>query len=64
MKTLEVTYSDYKFIIEEDLPEVGTYLYVFKDGKSVNDFLQKNVETRMELAYEKYNLPIKDWPKP
>ncbi len=30
------------YIIEKDLPEVGAYLYIYKDKKNIADYLQDN----------------------
>lgn len=47
--------------IEEDLPEVGSYLYFYEGGKSMADILQDNVAACMQFALEEYGVPIESW---
>ncbi len=60
-KKLMSFYNNKKFIIEEDLPEVGVYLYVYEGGKSVYDCLQDNIKICMEIALEEYGVPFESW---
>ena len=54
-------YDNKKFVIEEDYPEVGYYLYVYKDNLCVFDSLQDNVFLCKEIAYQKFNVPLDSW---
>ena len=52
-----------KFIIEEDYPEVGAYLYVYDGKKCIYDSLQDNLELCKEFAFDKFSVPIDKWEK-
>lgn len=60
-KVYEAECGGLKLRIEEDYPEVGAYLYVFKGDKCIKDFLQNNVSDCKELALEEYKVPINQW---
>ena len=50
-----------KFIIKNDFPEIGTYLYVFEKGKCIADYLQDDSLSCKEFALEKYGVPMDIW---
>ncbi len=50
-----------KFIIEEDLSEVGWYLKVFENDKCINDYLQDTLEDVIEFAETEYQVPSTEW---
>lgn len=50
-----------EFIIEEDLPDVGWYIYVFEKGKCIRDDLQDTLEIAKEVALEDYAVPVSSW---
>lgn len=55
---------DLRFEIEEDLPEVGFYLYVFdKNDICIADYLQETEKATKDFAFEKYGVPINTWPE-
>ena len=60
-KILEAEYNGKKFRIEEDYPEVGTYLYVYENGNCTEDYLQDNIEVCKQLAHENYKVPFDRW---
>ncbi len=60
-KILEIEYNGLIFKIEEDYPEVGVYLYIYKNGKCIKDYLQNDIKTCKEIAFEEYKVPIKNW---
>ncbi len=60
-KTLEAEYQGRTYRIEEDYPEVGVYLYVYENDQCVNDYLQNNIDTCKELAFEKFEVPLCSW---
>ncbi len=60
-KVLEAEYNGLKFKIEEDLPEIGVYLYVFDDKKCIKDFLQNTIAICKEIAFEDYGVPMDLW---
>jgi hypothetical protein len=55
-------YNNQKFIIEEDLPAVGFYLYVSDITENcIADHLQDSENTAKEFAFEEYNVPMASW---
>ena len=54
-------YNNLTFVIEEDLPEVGFYLYVYENGKCINDFLQDSLEECKDFALQEFNVPKNSW---
>ncbi len=53
--------DDFKFIIEDESPDIGFYLYVYRDNKCITDYLQDTLEFVKEEALEKYNIPLNSW---
>lgn len=53
--------SEFEFIIEEDNPEVGCYLYVFKNNICIADILQNDIYTCKIIAYEEYGVAMDSW---
>lgn len=50
------------FLIEEDLPEVGWYLYrIDQNGETTNDYLQDSKADAMEFALEEFQISIASW---
>jgi hypothetical protein len=49
------------FKIEEDYPEVGVYLHVYENGQCIYDYLQDNIATCKEFAFEEFSVPIDSW---
>ena len=62
-KIFEAEHNNLVFKIEEDYPEVGVYLYVYENGNCIRDFLQNDVDTCKDLAYEEYQVPLDKWIK-
>ena len=60
-RKLTADYQGYSFVIEEDNKEVGAYLYVWRDGKGLADYLQDSVELCKEFALEEYKVPLDQW---
>lgn len=60
-RILTVEHDEFSFRIEEDLPQVGAYLYVYKDDMCIKDYLQNNIEDCKEIAREKYGVPVEKW---
>lgn len=61
MKSLIGNFNNYTLKIEEDLPEVGAYLYVYKGSFCTHDFLQNNIEMCKKMAFEDYGVPFDIW---
>jgi len=59
-KRLKAKHDRINFLIEEDKPEVGAYLYVFKGG-AVYDYLQDSVKICQEQALEDFGVPLDAW---
>ncbi|MCG8340595.1 MAG: hypothetical protein MI674_05000 [Cytophagales bacterium] len=60
-KKFKARHKDFTFLIEEDFPEVGAYMYIEKSGKGFRDELQDNVDMCKEQAYEDYGVPLDAW---
>jgi hypothetical protein len=58
---LKAQHNDLEFVIEEDHPNVGAYLYVYQGGKCVRDFLQNDEAMCIEIAFENYGVPRELW---
>jgi hypothetical protein len=61
LRILETEYKGKKFRIEEDNPEVGTYLYIYDGNKCIKDYLQNDIETCKQVALEDYEVPLDKW---
>lgn len=51
------------FKIEEDLPDVGWYLFMYEDGKDIYDTLQDTLKDCQEFALEEFDVPLSSWEK-
>lgn len=50
------------FLIEEDLPGVGWYLYrIDQNGETTHDYLQDSKADAMEYALEIFQIPVASW---
>ena len=58
---LSVTFNGLGFVIEEDNPDVGVYLYVYREGKCVSDHLQDDITSCIEFAFENFDVPKTLW---
>jgi hypothetical protein len=61
MKKYKAVLSVREFIIEQDLPDVGYYLYVYENGKCIKDYLQNNLPKIMKQAEELYGIKSEMW---
>lgn len=60
-KKLEAFHNGKKYLIAEDLPQVGWYLYLFdKNGNNTHDYLQDTEQIAKEQAYEDFGVPIEN----
>ena len=55
------TCGEMQFVIEEDLPDVGAYLYVYTDGEITSDYLQNDINACMEFALDEFKVPLDSW---
>jgi hypothetical protein len=53
--------KDKQFIIEQDDPEVGFYLYVYENEKCIADYLQDDLEAIIQQAYQDFKLDPQSW---
>ncbi len=60
-KKYQSKYGIYKAIIEEDFPDVGFYLYIWKNGIGLNDYLQDSLAICKEQAFEEFGIPLDCW---
>ncbi len=60
-KIYEVIQGDTVYKIEEDNPGVGSYLYVFENGKCIKDYLQNSIDLCKSFAFEEFGVPIERW---
>ncbi len=60
-KVFEADYKGIKCIIEEDLPDVGVYLYFYKNGKCFRDDLQNSISICIKIANEDFQIPYDCW---
>lgn len=58
---LRAEHNGYEFVIEQDKPEVGVYMYVFIEGQCVRDELQNDLGTCIRIALEDYGVPTVAW---
>jgi len=59
-RRLKAKHTGINFLIEEDKPEVGAYLYVFK-GSTVYDYLQDSIQICQRQALEDFGVPLGSW---
>jgi hypothetical protein len=55
--------ENYIFVIEEDLPGVGWYLYVYENDRCIYDYLQDTFKVCQEQAHEDFGVPLNSWKK-
>jgi hypothetical protein len=60
-KVLKAEYEGLNFQIEEDFPEVGAYLYVYRNDVCFKDYLQNSVNACKEIAFEEFGVPLEKW---
>ncbi|MBK8574587.1 MAG: hypothetical protein IPN90_02530 [Elusimicrobia bacterium] len=58
---LSSTVGERKFVIQQDRPEVGFYLFVYENNKCVQDHLQDDLETVKRFALEEFSVPYESW---
>lgn len=58
---LKAECDDYLAIIEEDLPDTGFYLYLWKNGVGLADYLQDTLDICKEQAFEEFGIPKNSW---
>ena len=59
--TLNAQCRGLTFVIEEDHPDVGAYLYIYDNGKCIRDILQNDVNTCKDIAFEEYGVGKDQW---
>lgn len=62
MKKFNSKYDNRTFIIDEDLPGVGFYVYAYdRDGKNIHDFLQDDLDMAKRCALDEFGVPLDSW---
>lgn len=56
-----LTFKGLQFVIEEDNPDVGVYLYVYQEGQCISDHLQDDIASCIEFAFENFDVPMTLW---
>ena len=59
----ETVWNNLIYKIEEDLPEIGAYLYCYDSEICVSDYLQNSIEECKTFALEEFGVPIDSWKK-
>jgi hypothetical protein len=60
-KIYEVHQGDTIYRIEEDYPEVGSYLYIIINDQCIKDYLQDNTEICKHIALIEYGISKDSW---
>ena len=60
-KKFRAQHGEYTFLLKEDFPEVGVYMYIYKSGKGFRDELQDSIDICKEIANEEYGVPLDAW---
>lgn len=61
-RSLVAEYKGFTYKIEEDLPDVGWYLYQYDaSGRCTHDSLQDNLAMVMVYAEEEFGIPQSAW---
>lgn len=54
--------GDLLFVVEEDLPDIGAYLYVYNQkNECTADYLQDDVISCKKQAFDLYGISYEDW---
>ncbi len=61
MRTYIASFDNFLFKIEEEVSDVGAYLYIYKNHKCIYDSLQNDIATCKELALEEYGVSLSYW---
>jgi hypothetical protein len=57
----QAEHEERSFVIEEDNPDVGFYLYVYDGGRCVRDELQDDIAICKDIALRDYGVPRDQW---
>ena len=57
----EVSKLNFRFRIEEDLPGIGWYIYIYKDDILLYDYLQDTLEVSKNFVNDRYEINDDDW---
>lgn len=61
LKKYQAKYGIFDAVIEEDLPDVGFNLYVWKNGIGLYDNVQDTLKICQEDAFEEFGIPLDSW---
>lgn len=59
--TNKVRFGNYTFILEQDLPHIGWYIYVYDGKKCIYDNLQDNRDIAIDVLFQEFNCPRDLW---
>jgi hypothetical protein len=59
--TIEAEHDGLRFVIEEDNPDVGVYLYIYDARRCIRDILQNDIATCKQVALEEYGVSLQQW---
>jgi hypothetical protein len=60
-KVFETVWDNATYVIEEDSPAVGAYLYCYENEVCVGDFLQNSIEDCIAFAFVEFGIPVESW---
>ena len=60
-KKIKAQHKEFTFLIEEDFPEVGVYMYINKNGEGFRDELQDSIDICKRRAHREYRVPLDAW---
>lgn len=59
MKKSSIKHNDLTFIVEQDLPEVGWYIYIYDENNNcIADYLQDSLEQINAFLHDEYEVPL------
>jgi hypothetical protein len=62
MKKFISKYDNRTFIINEDFPGIGFYIYAYdRDGKNTHDYLQDDLDMAKLCALDEFGVPADSW---
>ena len=53
--------DEYYSEIIMDIPEIGSYLYIYEKGEGKYDYLQDTVDICKEQALDEFGIPLDCW---
>ena len=60
-RKFKAKHEEFTFLLEEDFPEVGVYMYISRAGRGFRDELQDSIDICKRRAYREYGVPLDAW---